>query len=390
MADRPKTTGRRKTGFTGPGAVLYPPGMDNPQTWSRRRFVAASAASCGGLNLLTTRKAAALTGDGAVLGEGEHRYEVVHDWAKLPGKYAWQTTHNVAVDGQNRLYVIHEGRAEQGDHPSIFVFDEKGVFVRAFGSEFQGGGHGLEVRKEAGGEFLYVTGYQQVKKIAKFTLDGERVWERFAPMASGLYAAGEDVKREKVWGRDRFMPTNFAFLPDGGFFVADGYGSHTVLRHDKEGNWIGTIGRPGKGDGEFNLPHGVWIDDRKADDVLLVVADRANARLQWFDLEGRHRRTMEGFLLPANVDRLGDLLLVPDLSARITLLDRDDRMIHLGEDPAWRESVLKDKMAMRRNPAGWVSGRFVHPHDACFDAAGNIFVAEWVETGRVSKLRKVS
>lgn len=99
---------------------------------------------------------------------------------------------------------------------------------------------------------------------------------------------------------------------------------------------------------------------------------------------------MEGFLLPANVDRLGDLLLVPDLSARITLLDKEDRMIHLGEDPAWRESVLKDKMAMRRNPAGWVSGRFVHPHDACFDAAGNIFVAEWVETGRVSKLRKVS
>ena len=96
--------------------------MKIPQTWTRRRFVSASAASLGGLNLLTTRKAAAQTGNGVVLGEGEHRYEVIHDWAKLPDKYTWQTTHNVAVDSQNRLYVIHEGRAEQKDHPSVFVF----------------------------------------------------------------------------------------------------------------------------------------------------------------------------------------------------------------------------------------------------------------------------
>ena len=35
-------------------------------------------------------------------------------------------------------------------------------------------------------------------------------------------------------------------------------------------------------------------------------------------------------------------------------------------------------------------GKFIHPHDACFDAQGNIFVVEWVEVGRVTKLRKVS
>jgi hypothetical protein len=54
--------------------------------------------------------------------------------------------------------------------------------------------------------------------------------------------------------------------------------------------------------------------------------------------------------------------------------------------------VLKEGMKLRREEKGegWVSGKFLHPHDACFDAAGNIFVAEWVNTGRVTKLRKVS
>jgi hypothetical protein len=32
----------------------------------------------------------------------------------------------------------------------------------------------------------------------------------------------------------------------------------------------------------------------------------------------------------------------------------------------------------------------VNPHGACFDHAGNIFVAEWVEIGRVTKLRKLA
>jgi hypothetical protein len=83
---------------------------------------------------------------------------------------------------------------------------------------------------------------------------------------------------------------------------------------------------------------------------------------------------------------------VPDLSARVTLLDKDDNLIHLGEDPAWREQVFADDRKLRREPngKGWQSGRFLHPHDACFDANGNIIVAEWVDTGRITRLRKLS
>lgn len=326
-----------------------------------------------------------------ILGSGDHRYEVVHDWAKLPSQFTWQTTHNVAVDKAGNLYVIHEGRADQPDHPAIFVFDKAGKYVRSFGKQLQGGGHGLEVRDEGGQEFLYVTAYQHLKFFSKLDLNGEVVWEKRAPMESQRYADGEDARPEKVWGRDRFMPTNFAFHPDGGFYVADGYGAWCIHRYDNAGKWLSSFGSPGKEDGQFQLPHGVWIDDRPGGEPSVVVADRVNARLQWFSLEGEHQRTLDGFILPANVDVQGELMLVPDLSSRVTLLDRENKVIaHLGEDPEWTKAMTDSKGQMRQHPDCWRAGRFVHPHDACFAADGSIFVAEWVATGRITKLQRLA
>ncbi len=358
---------------------------------SRRRFVRQAAALSSALAAPNLLLAAKSGNRPPVVGQDEHTYEVQHNWAKLPDRFAWQTTHNVAFDREGLLYVIHEGREEQKDHPSIFVFDQKGKYVRSFGSQFQGGGHGLEVRREGNEEFVYITGYQQLKNFAKLTLKGEPVWEKRAPMESKLYLKGEDTNPQRRWGRDAFMPTNFAFHDDGGWFLADGYGSHTIHRYDKQGNWMFHFGGHGKADGQFNLPHGLWIDDRPGREKSVVVADRANNRLQWFTLAGKHLKTLNGFILPANIDRFKDTLLVPDLSARVTLLDKHDKMIHLGEDEAWRKKVLADNKALRRDPEGkgWRAGRFLHPHDACFDREGNIMVAEWVHTGRVTRLRKV-
>jgi hypothetical protein len=355
---------------------------------SRRHFLATTAAALAAPNVLTAQKTATVP----TIGVEGFRYEVLHNWPQLPDKYSWQTTHNVAIDRDNNLYVIHEGRENLKDHPSIFVFDQTGKFIRAFGNQFQGGGHGLEVITEGKEQFLYVTAYQQLKNFAKLTLNGELVWEKRAPMESKVYPVGEDTAPKKRWGRDAFMPTNYAFLPDGGFFLADGYGSYRIHRYDKDGKWLSMFGEPGKGDGQFDTPHGIGIDARPGREPSLLVTDRANKRLQWFTLEGKHLKTLDGFILPANADFRGDVALIPDLSARVTLLDKDNKVIvHLGEDPAWREQVLKDGMKMRNSQTGeeWVAGKFLHPHDACFDKDGNIFVAEWLGTGRITKLRKV-
>ncbi|QDT08678.1 hypothetical protein [Planctomycetes bacterium K23_9] len=360
---------------------------------NRRRFLQASAAIAVATPAIFTSKRTAAQG---VIGTGDLRFTCQHLFPTLPEKYSWQTTHNVAVDPDNNLYVIHEGKEDDPEHPSIFVFDSEGKFIRAFGQQFQGGGHGLEVRVEGSTQFLYVTAYQQVKSIAKMSLTGEVVWERNAPMKSGKYAEGEAEHPERKWGRDRFMPTNFAFLPDqgevlGDVLLADGYGSYQIHRYDSDGNWKSCFGGVGKGKGTFNLPHGIWVDDRDGGEPEIVIADRANNTLQTFSPDGAYQRTIDGFGLPANVDTYQDLMLVPELVARVSILDRNYNTIStVGDD---RDRILADKekskgFTIRTKEDQWQQGKFVHPHDACFDREGNIYVAEWVSTGRVSKLTR--
>ena len=102
------------------------------------------------------------------------------------------------------------------------------------------------MRREGNEDFVYLTAYQQVRSFAKLTPTGEVVWHKHAPMESGLYAEGEDVepRSDNPWGRDRFHPTNYAFLPDGGFLLADGYGAWCVHRYDKDGKWLNKFGQP--------------------------------------------------------------------------------------------------------------------------------------------------
>lgn len=367
--------------------------------WSRRSFLAAaggvtaslavsahgpSAFSANGHSQPTIRTSKNRSNE-MITGSGDYQFKIEHHCVELPDQYSWQTTHNVAVDAENNLYVIHEGRENLKDHPSIFVFDPKGKFIRAFGKQFQGGGHGIEVRKEGSEEFLYVCGYQQVKSFEKMTLKGETIWKRFAPMDSGVYAKEEATQPKKIWGRNRFMPTNFAFLDNGEFLLADGYGSFYIHHYDRDGNWKRHFGGPGKGQGRFSTPHGIWIDKRQEKQEI-VVCDRAHHTVQFLDLTGKYLRTTKGFGLPANIDSFKDLLLVPELHARLTLLGKDNQVVaQLGDDV---KRVTTQK-GIRNNSKDWIDGKFVHPHDACFDLEGNIYVAEWVHTGRITKLTQV-
>jgi hypothetical protein len=361
---------------------------DDPNKASRRTFIKAAGAAAvaagtvGPTILGATDKAGTKN---AVIGSGEHTYECLHNWGELPDTVKWGETHGVAIDEAGLIYIKHRNRAEM-PMDAVVIFDPEGKCVATFGREYHAGGHGIDIRKENGQEYLYlcdVTKRQVIKSVFTAERKEEQLWKMCYPFEAGVY--------QKV---SQFSPTNVAFAPDGGFYVADGYGSNYIHQYDRNARWVRTWGGTGTEEGKMQTPHGIWLDDRPGREPTLVVADRANARLQYFTLDGKFLSFVTDVSFPAHFDIRGTELLVPDLHARVTIFDKDNKVIvHLGYDPEWTKLVLEmddnKKFKMREEPARWEAGKFIHPHDACFDKDGNIFVVEWVPTGRVTKLRKV-
>jgi hypothetical protein len=347
---------------------------------SRRQFLstvaAAGAAVAGGPMILhATDKAGSKR---MIVGSGEHTFEVHHDWGQVPASIQYGNTHGVCEDSQGRIYVhhtVHEGSASRD---TMVVFDEKGTFVRSWGREFEGGAHGLHIRAEGREEFLYLCDTKRAV-VVKATLAGDTVWSIGYPKESPKYTLDADGKPAV-----KYSPTNVAIAPNGDVYVGDGYGSSYINQYSKDGAYIRTFGGKGTGAGELDCPHGLIVDERGATPALLV-ADRGNKRLQSFTLDGKHLGFHAGTNAPCHFHSHGSLMVVPDLFARVTLIDaRNAPIVHLGDNGAdsWKE--------IRGGPrAGFPAGKFVCPHGACFDHDGNIFVVEWVEVGRVTKLVRV-
>ncbi|HTS25691.1 MAG TPA: hypothetical protein VMH81_07445 [Bryobacteraceae bacterium] len=347
---------------------------DNP-THSRRGFLRTAAALVPTILHADDKAGSKLP----VVGSGAHTFEVHHDWGELPANIRYGNTHGVIEDSQGRIYVHHTVNASSESSDSMVVFDDKGKFIKSWGKEFKGGAHGLHIQKEGSTEFLYLCDTRR-GVVVKATLDGEEVFSLGYPDVSEAYKPGADGKKPK------YSPTNLAIAPNGDLYVGDGYGSSYINQYDHKGEYIRTFGGKGKEPGKLDCPHGIAVDMRSGQPIL-TVADRANARIQRFTLDGQHRDFIAGTNLPCHFHyyKNGDVV-VPDLGARVTLMDRHNEVVaQLGDDSSskWRET-----RTMARDH--FTPGKFVCPHGACFDHAGNIFVVEWVEVGRVTKLRKVA
>jgi hypothetical protein len=315
-----------------------------------------------------------------IVGEGDHKYEVTHDWGALPAGISYGNTHGVCEDSRGDIYIHHTVNANSEKADSMVVFDHKGKFVKSWGKEFKGGAHGLHIHREGKQEFLYLCDTKRGLMV-KTTLSGEEVFVLEYPKEAEPYSKpGADGKPIK------YSPTNLAIAPNGDLYIGDGYGSSYINQYDSKGKYIRTFGGMGKEAGQLSCPHGIIVDTRGGEPNL-TVADRANKRLQRFTLDGKHIDFVENMPAPCHfgIFKNGDVVL-PDLFARVTLLDRNNKVIaQLGDDS---ESKYMETRKMSRDH--FTPGKFVCPHGACFDHAGNIYVVEWVEVGRVTKLTKVS
>jgi hypothetical protein len=357
---------------------------------TRRDFLAATAAApiLAPLILGATDKAGTKA---RVLGSGANQYEAIHDWGTLPAHIKWGNTHGVVEDSGGNIHVHHTVHASSDSGDSMVVFDRAGTFIRSWGREFRGVAHGLHIRKEGREEFLYLTvnaAHARMSPqpaiqaaVVKTTTRGEIVWTISGPPDVEAYQPAADGTPK------RYNPTNVAIAPGGDVYVGDGYGSYYINQYDAKGRYVRTFGGKGAGPGQLNEPHGLWVDTRLARGPVLVVADRRNNRLQRFTLDGRHLDFITGLRLPCHFHERKGLVVIPDLHGRVTLLDRDNRVIeHLGDSnaPTWNNPLRTQARD------AFIPGEFICPHGACFDRDGNIFVVEWVEVGRVTKLRKVA
>ena len=118
----------------------------------------------------------------------------------------------------------------------------------------------------------------------------------------------------------------------------------------------------------------------------MLIADRGNRRVVRYTLDDKPIDIIEGTTQPCHFHQYKDLLVVPDLAQRVSIVKGNKVAATFGAPAADKPNPNR----ATQNRADFVPGQFVNPHGACFDANGDIFVAEWVEIGRVTKLRRLA
>lgn len=114
------------------------------------------------------------------------------------------------------------------------------------------------------------------------------------------------------------QPTEVAIAPNGDIFVTDGHGAAPtanarIMKFDKNGKFIKTWGKKGKGNGEFDVPHTLAFDSKGR----LFVGDRQNNRIAIFDQDGHFIAEWKQFGRPSGIfiDK-NDVLYVADSESR--------------------------------------------------------------------------
>ncbi len=288
-----------------------------------------------------------------ILGSGEHRYEVIENWAKLPDGWTFRDVGGVAVDSKDQVFVFN-----RGEHPMI-VFDRDGNFLRSWGEGEYPRAHGLNIDVD---DTLYLTddGGHVVRKC---TPAGKVLLELGTPGNPTPYMSGLPFHR----------CTHTALSPKGEIYVADGYGNARVHKYSPDGKLLMSWGEPGTDPGQFNIVHNIVTDA----DGWVYVADRENHRVQVFDGNGKYETQWNNMHRPCSLCRgngvrlefiIGELgsganvnRYHPNIGPRLSIVDEHGALIA--------------RLGGKDGP-GTEAGKFLAPHGIAVDSRGDIYVGE--------------
>jgi DNA-binding beta-propeller fold protein YncE len=251
-------------------------------------------------------------------------------------------------------------------HHVIFVVDRNGKMIdwwkqhdQMFGEIPCGRGpHKIKISPYDPQKHVWIID-DQVHVVYKFTYDGKLV-----------QTLGTKGQKGRDGGRLFDRPTDIAWLPDGTFFISDGYGGTRVAKFDKDGKFLLDWGKAAAdaskpGPNEFNNVHAVAVGrDRR-----VYVADRGHSRIQVFDENGKFADMWE-------VRRPLDLFIAGDQSLWVSDLDTS--------------RILKYDLSGHYQ-YGWGTGgsrpgNFNCAHSIAVDQERNFYIGECFG-GRVQKFR---
>jgi DNA-binding beta-propeller fold protein YncE len=302
------------------------------------------------------------------------RYEPVVGWGELPEAWRFVEVAGVATDSQDRLFVFN-----RGEHP-VIIFDRDGRFVGSWGENLFQRPHGITIGPD---DAVYCTDDVD-HTVRKFTTGGTlllTLGTSRCPAHTG--ATSSDFRTIKHSGPPFHYPTNLALAADGSMYVADGYGNARIHKFAPDGRLLASWGEPGGAAGEFRIPHGIAV----APDGTVVVADRENSRLQFFNPDGQFLREWTAIARPCQVvvDAAGNVYVAelgykagmwpgtsapsPDATGgRVSVFDATGEAL--------------SRWGGGSNPCS--PGDFFAPHDLCRDSRGDLYVGEviWSAGGK--------
>jgi peptidylamidoglycolate lyase len=323
---------------------------------------------------------------GAVVKGGDDRtggYDAVEGWWKPApdheGPWTWGEVSGLAVDTPDRIIVAvwgdrnGEGQEREGGTNYLVVVNRNGdiverwtqwdsilnkphqVYISPYDAERhvwvveRGGGRGVNMQ------------------ILKFTNDGSELVMRLVDRDHPTSRA--DARANPHPGPYTYGdPAVLAFLPDGSFYLGDGYWNSRIVKYDADGEYVMEWGELGTGPGQFDLVHGLAVDrDRR-----VYVGDRTNNRIQIFTENGEFIEEW-----PDVSDPVGIFIDESDwvwvISARL------NRILKYG-----RDGELQYYWGAYGGTRGGFPGGLSRPHQLDVDQDGNVYVASW-DGGWVNK-----
>jgi DNA-binding beta-propeller fold protein YncE len=277
-------------------------------------------------------------------GVNGYSYELIRDFLKLPNGERFGLVSRVATDSKDRVYVF------QRKDPPVVVFESDGTFLGTWGAGEVTDPHGLKIVDDV----VYTT--DRSDSVAKsFTLDGKVLLRLGQPgVHSDTGCTGSPWLAERAAGPFNH-PTEMIKHPNGDLYVTDGYRNARVHRFTADGKLVSSWGAPGHAAGQFHLPHSIAIDP----EGKLLVADRANKRIQIFSPDGDYLSEWTGMGGPNDITRAKDGTYV--------IAEQED-----GGKPAY---------VCVRDPKGEVLARLEsrHVHGAGVDSRGDIYAGLTVD-----------